>query len=105
MPRALQNRCAKYVIKTFQKRKASLTGCSVTSGKPHFGPNLGLLGLNLGQRFFLEGSALLHVRHCPKLQYYAISRKTNESNLRKYEKLNFRHNFEPPNFFCEFYLY
>ena len=54
MPRALQNRCAKYVIKTFQKRKASLTGCSVTSGKPHFGPNLGLLGPNLGQRFFLR---------------------------------------------------
>ena len=34
-------------------------------------------------KFFLEVSALLDVRHCPKLQSFAISRKTNDENLRK----------------------
>ena len=46
------------------------------AGKPHFGPDLGLLGPNLGHNF-LEVSALLDVGHFPKLQPCAISRKTN----------------------------
>ena len=34
---------------------------------------------------------LLHVRHCCKLSMYAISRKTNDPNLRKWQKTKFRH--------------
>ena len=34
----------------------------------------------------LEVSALLNVRHCPKLQFRAISRKTNDVNLRNWRK-------------------
>ena len=34
--------------------------------------------------FFFEVSALLDVRHCPKLQYCEISRKTNDANLTKW---------------------
>ena len=33
-----------------------------------------------------EVSALLNVRHCPRLQSSAISRKTNEATLRKCQK-------------------
>ena len=36
---------------------------------------------------------LLDVRHCCKLPLYAIPRKTNEPNLRKQQKPNFRPNF------------
>ena len=35
---------------------------------------------------FFEALALLDVRHCPKLQSYAISRKTNDANLTKWQK-------------------
>ena len=35
---------------------------------------------------FFEVSALLDVRHCPNLQSCAISRKTNDENLRKWKK-------------------
>ena len=52
MPHAFQKRYMKYEIKTFQKRQASLIGCPTTSGKPHFGPDLGLLCPNLGHKFF-----------------------------------------------------
>ena len=40
------------------------------------------------KKFFLEVSALLDVRYCPKLQSRAISRKTNNANLRKWQKPN-----------------
>ena len=33
--------------------------------------------------------------HCPKLQSCAISKKTNDANLRKWRKHNFRPNFGP----------
>ena len=36
--------------------------------------------------FFLTVSALLDVKHCPKLQSCAISRKTNDAALRKWQK-------------------
>ena len=36
--------------------------------------------------FFFEISALLDVRQCPKLQSCAISRKTNDATLRKWQK-------------------
>ena len=35
---------------------------------------------------YIEVSALLDVRHCPNLQSCAISRKTNDENLRKWKK-------------------
>ena len=35
-------------------KQASLTGRPKTSGKPYFGPDLGLLGPNLGHKFFLR---------------------------------------------------
>ena len=57
-----------------------------SSGKSHFGPDLSLLGPNLGHRFFFEISALVDVRHCPKLQSCAISRKTNDTNLREWQQ-------------------
>ena len=36
--------------------------------------------------FWGGGSALLDVRHCPKLQSCAISRKTNDATLRKWKQ-------------------
>ena len=57
------------------------------------------------QSFFLEISALLDVRHCPKLQSCAIPIKTNDANLRKWQKYNFGSHFGPPVFFHEFYLH
>ena len=57
------------------------------------------------QSFFLEISALLDVRHCPKLQSCAIPIKTNDANLRKWQKYNFGSHFGPPIFFCGFYLH
>ena len=42
------------------------------TGKPHFGPDLGILGPNLGHKCFLKILALLDVGHCPKLQSCAI---------------------------------
>ena len=58
----------------------SLLVKSKYAGKSYFSPDLGLLGPNLGHISFLEASALLDVRHCPKLQSCAISRKTNDEN-------------------------
>ena len=49
-------------------------------------PILGLLGPNFNHKFFLEVSALLDVRNCPKLQSCAILRKPNYANLRKWQK-------------------
>ena len=55
---------------------------------------------------------LLDVRNCSKLSLYDISRKTNEPNLRKWQKLSFGPNFGtfspnlgPKNFFHGFYLH
>ena len=42
-----------------------------------------ILALIWVTKIFFEVSALLDVRHCPKLQSCAISRKTNDVNLRK----------------------
>ena len=65
-------------------KQASLTEC-LTSRKPHFGPDLGLLGPNLGQKLFMVDSALLDVRHCPKQQSCVISGKT-DATLRNWQK-------------------
>ena len=63
---------------------------SLKKKKTHFGPNLGLLDPNLGQKKFLEVSALLDVRYWSKLQSCAISRKKNYPLLRKYQKTSFQ---------------
>ena len=46
-----------------------------------------VLSPNLGHKVFLEISALLNVRRCPKLQSCAISRKTNYVNLGKWQEI------------------
>ena len=55
-------------------------------GKSHFNRDLGLLGPTFESLIFLEVSALLDVRHCPKLQSCVISSKTDDANLRKWRK-------------------
>ena len=37
--------------------------------------------------------SLLDVRYCPKLQFYAILKKTNNANLRKLQKTKYRTQF------------
>ena len=54
---------------------------------------MGLLSPNLNYTVFLEDSAPLHIRHCPKLQHCAISRKTNDANLRIWQKPYFQTQF------------
>ena len=52
--------------------------------KTKFGPNF---DANLGPKFFFSWILpLLHVRHFCKLPFYAISKKTNERNFRKWQK-------------------
>ena len=46
-------------------------------------------GPNLGPYFFSLVLPLLEVRHCCKLSLYALSRKTIEPNLRKWQKTYF----------------
>ena len=46
----------------------------------HFDPNMG------HKTFFGDFTALLDVRHCPKLQSCTISRKTNDANLIQWQK-------------------
>ena len=43
--------------------------------------------------FFFEVSARLDVRHCPKLQSCAISRKSDDATLKKWQKPLFRTQF------------
>ena len=53
-----------------------------TSFRSDFGP--------LGPKFYLLILPLVEVRHCCKLSFYVNSRKTNEPNLRKWQKTYFR---------------
>ena len=46
--------------------------------------------------FFVKVLALLDVRHCPKLQSYAISRKYNDTTFRKLQKHKFQTQFGSP---------
>ena len=55
---------------------------------------------------------LLVVRHCSRLSFYGISRKTNEPNIKQLAKnlnlgliLTHLAKFGPPNYSCGFYLY
>ena len=70
------------------KKQANLTGCPTTlEYKRSFQPQFGHVRPYFGPQIsFLEVSALLDIRHCTKLQPCAISRKTNDANLRKWQK-------------------
>ena len=75
---------------------------------PSFRPDFGPYGLNLEPKNILQILPLLDVRHCCKLSLNAISRKTNEPNLRKWQKthyfwVRFWPKFGPPKF-CFKYL-
>ena len=54
--------------------------------KAYFRNNFGSFGPDFGPKFFSQVLPLLHLRHCCKLSLYAISRKTNKANLRKWRK-------------------
>ena len=67
--------------------------------KTNFGPNFGLFTPKSGPKFFF--SVILPwrvVKHYSKLLSYKIKKKPNEQSLRKKD-------FNPPEFFREFYLY
>ena len=58
--------------------------------KPNFGADFDTFGLfapNLAPKPFLWVLPLLHVTYCCKLSLYPISRKTNEPNLKKQQKI------------------
>ena len=70
----------------------------ITKKKHVWLDDLGLLGPNMCHNLF-EISALLDVKHCSKLESCAISRKTNDTNLRKCQNPNFGTNFGLPKSF------
>ena len=62
----------------------------MTKKKLISGQILAPFGPNVGPKSFFSGILpLLDVRHCCKLSLYPISRKTNEPNLRKWQKTSF----------------
>ena len=64
--------------------------------KTSFGTDFGSFGSNLGpQIFFSWILPELDITHYCNLSLYAISRKTNEANLRKWPKLLFQVRFWP----------
>ena len=67
---------------------------------PNFGPNLGL------PKLFSWVLPVLVVRQYSKLSYYAISRKTNEPNFKKWQNPNFGPDFGPigPNLGPDFFV-
>ena len=79
---------------------------------------LGLIFSHFGQyfniwspKFFSNVLPLPNVKHCCKLLLHAISRKTNEANLKNSKKLAFNPDFDTflpkygPNFFFFFFLW
>ena len=69
-------------------KKNKLINQTLENGKKHnYEPYFGPFALNLGRQKKICGFfSLLAVRHSSKLLFYAIYRKTNESNLRKWQK-------------------
>ena len=73
--------------------------------KPSFSCNFGPFDPNLAPKFFFPWILpLLDVRHCCKLLLNANSWKSNEPNLRKYQKSSSGPKFGAQNFICDFYL-
>ena len=54
-----------------------------------------ILAQILSQKIFSWDLPRLDVIHCCKLSLHAISRKTNELNLRKWQKISFGPDFGP----------
>ena len=52
-----------------------------------FGPIMASLVQIWAPKFFLWILSVLDIRHCYTLSLYAISRKTNEPNLRKWQQI------------------
>ena len=61
---------------------------TLESGKknPNFRLDFGLFRQNMGPQFFLSVLPVLDFRNSCKLSLHATSRKTNETNLRKWQK-------------------
>ena len=76
-----------------------------------WGPILGDLVQIWAPKIFLQVLPPLVVRHCSKLSSYAIERKANEPNLRKWQKATFEPNFGlfdsnlGPRFFWGFFVF
>ena len=66
--------------------KGKLKKKTCENGKKKFGRHFGAFWSKFGPQKFFVGLPLLDVKHCYKLSLYAISRKTNESNLKKLQK-------------------
>ena len=56
------------------------------SEKPNFQSNFASFGQNVGPPKFFVDLPLLVARHCSKLSSYAVLKKTNKPNLRKWQK-------------------
>ena len=80
-----------YDVPTFKNNKhVWLDARQHQNRKDDFGTYLGLLSPNFSHKTFFGDFSSTNVRHCPKLQFCAISRKTNAANLRKWQKPQFR---------------
>ena len=85
---------ASYHCMQFQGKLMNLT-CE-NGKKSSFGPDFGRFWPKFGlQIFFSWVLPLLNVIGCRKLSLYAISRKTNEPNMRKWQKTQFWTRFWP----------
>ena len=83
----LRNCCKLSLYMIFQGKLMNETW--ENSKKPSFRPGFRSFVLNLPPpppQFFSWVLPLLNVRHYCKLSFYAISRKTNEPNLRKWQQ-------------------
>ena len=79
----------KQMCQTWENGKKNLVPGRFWHLWPKFGPQKFLYG------FFWWVLPLLDVIHCCKLSLYAMSRKTNEPNLRKWQKTLFWARFRP----------
>ena len=77
--------------------KGKLMNQAWENGKnPNFGPDFGPFWPKFGPKIFFPWLlSLLDVIHCCKLSLYAIWKKTNEQNLRKWKKTSFGLDFGP----------
>ena len=66
----------KLMNQTWEKGKKTNFGQDFSPFWPKFGP----------QKFLLWVLPFVDVRHCYKLSFYVISRKTNEPNMRQWQK-------------------
>ena len=72
--------CCKLYAISGKTNKQNLTKWQKPSFRPNFGPDLA------PQKLFLWVLPLQNLLYCCKISLYAISRKTNEPNLRKWQK-------------------